>query len=171
VGGDEVRAVGTAFQVRRVGDHAQVVLEEGRVAVYQGSALDRALGGLSPSLPLRVARGDAGRTPSLVMTAGQEVRLGAAAQPVLEKANIPQASAWRHGRLIFDATPLARVAEDLNAADVGPRIVLSDPALADIRVSGVFHAGRPRDVVAAVAAAFPVRVASDDGARIVLAPR
>ena len=48
---------------------------------------------------------------------------------------------------------------------------LLDPRLGDIRISGVFHTGRPYDVVGEVVSAFPITVISDDGKHIVLAAR
>ena len=50
VGHDEVRALGTAFEVRRLGDRVQVTLEEGRVAIYwTGDAKPQILGRTSGS--------------------------------------------------------------------------------------------------------------------------
>ena len=161
VGSDEVRAVGTAFDVRRLGDHAEVVLEEGRLAIYRS---------VSPTEPLLKRRmaGQASR-PALYMTAGQALDLPDNASPIVQAANVPQSSAWRYGRVALDDTRLEDAAEDLNRYG-GPQIVLSDPRLADIRISGVFHTGRPYDVVSDVVRAFPVKVLKDDGKQIVLGP-
>ncbi|PIC00544.1 FecR domain-containing protein [Caulobacter sp. X] len=159
VGRDEVRAVGTAFDVRRLGDHAEVVLEEGRLAIY------RDVSSAEPLLARRKA-GPAPR-PALYMNAGQALDLPNKAPPIVQVANVPQSSAWRYGRVVLDDTRLEDAAADLNRYG-GPQIVLSDPRLADIRISGVFHTGRPYDVVSDVVGAFPIKVVKDDGKQIVL---
>ena len=41
-GHNEVRAIGTAFEVRRIGEGIQVTLEEGQVAIYRGTEIGRA---------------------------------------------------------------------------------------------------------------------------------
>ena len=53
----------------------------------------------------------------------------------------------------------------------GVQIVLADPKLAAIRVSGVFHTGRPEDFVKSMTAAFPIRVAHHDAGSITLEAR
>ena len=162
VGHDEVRAVGTAFEVRRMGDRAEVVLEEGRLAIFRGveQAADK------PLLPTRAA--STPPKPLLYMTAGEALDLADRTPPVVQPANIVQSSAWRYGRVVLDETRLEDAAAELNRYG-GPRSVLSDPRLADIRISGVFHTGRPRDVVSDVVRAFPIKVVKDDGEQIVLA--
>jgi transmembrane sensor len=160
VGDDEVRAVGTAFEVRRLGDHAEVVLEEGRLAIYRGA---------SPNAPAPKARpGAAAPPPALYMTAGQSLNLRDRVPLTVQLANVVQSSAWRYGRVVLDDTRLEDAAAELNRYG-GPRIVLSDPRLADIRISGVFHTGRPHDVVSDVVRAFPIKVVEDDDKQIVLA--
>lgn len=162
VGQDEIRAVGTAFEVRRVGDHAAVVLEEGRLALYRGG------GGRDVRAPLAAVVAER-PAPTTYLDAGQALDLRPATPWVVQTANVVQASAWRYGRVVLDDTRLGDAAADLNRYG-GPQIVLADPRLGDIRVSGVFHTGRPRDVVDSVVSAFPVRIASDDGKAIVLEP-
>lgn len=159
VGDDEVRAVGTAFEVRRLGDRAEVVLEEGRLAIYRGVGAEK---------PLLARRKDTpAPKPSLYLAPGQALNLGDRAAPVAQPANVVQSSAWRYGRVVLDNTRLEDAAAELNRYG-GPQIVLSDPRLADIRISGVFHTGRPHDVVSDVVGAFPIRVVKDDGKQIVL---
>jgi len=153
VGDDEVRALGTAFDVRKDGAAAKVTLEEGTVAVYR--AADRREGGV--------------RSPVAILKPGQQVRL-MAEQPVQVAAvDVSREQAWRFGRMILDSAPLGEAVEDLNRYG-GRQVVLSDPALAEVRVSGVFHTRDPEAFVEAITAAFPVRLAEENGRELVLAP-
>lgn len=49
-GRTEVRALGTAFEVRRIGDGIQVTLEEGKVAIYRGEDGAELLGASPPTV-------------------------------------------------------------------------------------------------------------------------
>jgi transmembrane sensor len=157
VGSDEVRALGTAFDIRRIGDHAHVTLEEGRVAIYSAS-------GARVVRPIAVHAA----LPIAVLEPGERAVLSKSAPVRIEKANLESAAAWRYGRLILDSTPLGDTVADLNRYG-GPQIVLSDPSLADIKVSGVFHTGDPVTFADAITQALPVRVAYEDENKIVLA--
>ncbi|MET4896596.1 FecR domain-containing protein [Sphingomonadaceae bacterium jetA1] len=136
------RALGTRFQVDRARDSVDVTVMEHDVAV---SAADRA-----------------GRVRHIILSPGQGVRydrdgdLGETADVSAE-----QALAWRHGRLVFDREPLARVVEGLNRYRAG-RIVIIGDRLARQRVSGVFEAS---DVDGALSA-----LAVETGARRVSGP-
>ncbi|HVZ30647.1 MAG TPA: FecR domain-containing protein [Asticcacaulis sp.] len=158
VGSDEVRALGTAFDVRRIGDRAHVTLEEGRVAIYSA-------GGAQVVRPVTL---QAAVRPVVVLEPGERAVLSRSAPVRIEKANLESVGAWRYGRLILDSTPLGDTVADLNRYG-GPQIVLSDPTLADIKISGVFHTGDPVTFADAVTRALPVRIAYQDANKIVLA--
>lgn len=150
VGGNEVRATGTAFEVRRLGEATLVTLEEGQVAIYRAAAPDGA--------------------PAAVLNPGTQVALDAAKPLEVHQVDLHKVQAWRYGRMILDGAPLGETVADLNRYG-GIQIVLADPKLANLRVSGVFHTGRPDDFVEAVTSAFPVQVAQQDEDTIVLKPR
>lgn len=161
VGDDEVRAVGTAFEVRRLDDRAEVVLEEGRLAIFHGvdPSESKRLLARSPTVPAV--------KPALYLSAGQSLDLDGAKPSVAREANVVQSSAWRYGRVVLDNVRLDEAVADLNRYG-GPQIVLADPRLGDIRISGVFHTGRPYDVVSEVVGAFPIRIVKNDDKQIVL---
>lgn len=146
IGVHEVRAVGTAFEIRRLGDAALVTLEEGQVEVYRADS------------------------PAAVLHPGTQIELDAAKPPEVRQVDLHKVQAWRYGRMILDGAPLGETVADLNRYG-GVQIVLADPKLAAIRVSGVFHTGRPDDFVEAVTTAFPVQIARQDENTIVLQPR
>lgn len=155
VGADEVRAIGTAFGVRRLGDGARVTLEEGRVGIY------------------RIGPSNAGRAtdrPTAMLEPGQQAVLGHAPRPVVGAADLRRAQAWRTGRLILEDSSLAEAVAELNRYGA-PRIVLADRATGEVRISGVFHLRERAGFVESVTTAFPVEVARQDGNEIVLAHR
>ena len=170
-GRDEVRALGTAFEVRRVGSDVLVTLEEGRVAIYRdGNPRDeppyKSGRRQSRSLP------EAALTkvePAVVLTPGEQAWVRSAEPVSVRQVDLRKVQAWRYGRMILDDATLGETVVDLNRYG-GVQIILADPKLASIRVSGVFHTGRPDDFVDAVTSAFPVEIARQDENTIVLKP-
>lgn len=168
VGSDEVRALGTAFDVRKVGDGARVTLEEGRVALYQAADRSR--------VPAEGARPSTARSkpdlarPVALLTPGQQALLVPTAAPVVRAIDVRKTQAWRVGRLVLEDSSLAEAVAELNRYGA-PRIVLVDDQTSRVRLSGVFHTGESAAFVESVTAAFPVRVARQDADEIVLARR
>jgi transmembrane sensor len=148
VGKDEVRALGTAFEVRREGEAAKVTLEEGVVAVYSGAA--------------------SVEKPAVILRPGQQADLRGAAKVAIAEVDTRRTEAWRYGRMILDDVPLAEAVADINRYG-GQPITLADASVGTVRISGVFHTDRPDAFVAAVTAAFPVRLAGGQSATYVLA--
>jgi transmembrane sensor len=154
VGSEEVRALGTAFEVRRVGNRMRVILEEGVVALYRGEV----------STVLR-----AETTPDLVLQPGQAAELTPAQIVQVDAVDLRRSGAWRYGQMIFDAEPLAAAVAEINRYH-RRKIVLNDPALGDIAISGVFQTGRPEAFADVLTQAFPVEIAHQDEREIRLAP-
>lgn len=141
-----VTALGTRFDVRRVGDGARVVLVEGRVLVR---------GGPAPSQAWSLA-------------AGQQV-LTATPHPGVIPADVPVATAWTSGRLVFKATPVSEAIAEVNRYS-RDRIDLQAPDIGDISVSGVFDAGDTDGFVAALTDLYPLTATRAPGGSIVLTP-
>lgn len=129
--GGTVRAVGTEFLVHAEEEGALVTVVEGVVEVRTE------------------AEGRTGGVPVLV-EAGQRVRYSrtAGVGPV-EPADLQLATAWRRGKLMFDAAPLAAVIEELNRYRPG-YILLLNNTLAAHPVSGVFDVNRLDSAVATI---------------------
>jgi transmembrane sensor len=89
---------------------------------------------------------------------------------VVHSVDLKKTQAWRYGRMILDDVRLGDAVADLNRYG-GVQIVLADSNLAAIRVSGVFHTGRPGDFAESIVAAFPLKIARQDDSNIVLGPR
>lgn len=170
VGDDEVRAIGTAFEIRKEGQRARVVLEQGVVAIYRNEKPAREF---LPRIGERnhpAADAAAANQPAAILRAGQQASLGIPGPIQVESVDLRPTQAWRYGRMVLDATLLGDAVAEINRYG-GRQIVLADPALAQIRVSGVFHTARPEALVELVTATFPVRVARNDKREILLAPR
>lgn len=167
----QVRVVGTRFAVRYTPSVAGA--EGGRVSVEQGrvrvSRRDPAPGG-GWAEPMSDAS-DAVPQGAVFLTAGQQVQgdvLGvlAAVSAVPGDGIAP----WREHRLSFVDTPLARALAELERYG-STGLVVRDPAVAALRLSGTFDPRDARTLRRALPSALPVRL-RDDGpvAEIVAAP-
>jgi len=147
-----VRAVGTQFDVRRSDQRVAVTLVEGKVEVTP------TLGSIKIPEPALLI---AGQQLSLEFDTGERR---------VEAVNLERASAWIHQQLIFDSVPLAMAVEEANRYLTVP-IAIGDPALADIRVSGVVRAGNAESFVGTLEASFPVQSVVYPDGQLVLTRR
>ncbi|PIB91229.1 FecR family protein [Caulobacter sp. FWC2] len=133
-----VTAVGTAFSVRREPRETTVVLAEGKVAVSDHES------------PVTLA----------VMRPGQSMLLvdGVRAGGPMD-ADLGRALAWRQGQVFFDNVALADAAAEMNRYST-LQVVVADPSLRKLRISGAFNAGQSRAFVEAIQSYFPVRATS-----------
>lgn len=136
VAGDtRVQAIGTIFTVRRTRDDVVVTLIKGRVAVSHG--------------------GQAAAVP-VVLRPGEKLTEPAGGSARIEPESVEAATAWRRGQTIFRDTPLGAAAAELNRYG-GPAIVVDDPRVAALPVSGVF-ATNSADFAEAMAALHGLKV-------------
>ncbi len=68
--------------------------------------------------------------------------------------------AWRRGEVVFDDISLIQAAEELNRYSAD-HLVVADPSLASLRISGVFSTKDPAEVAEAIAALHGLRVDRD----------
>lgn len=133
-----VTAVGTAFSVRREPRETTVVLAEGKVAVSDHESAT-VLAVMRPGQSLLMVDGlQAGRPAS---------------------ADLGRLLAWRQGEMIFDDVALVDAAAEMNRYST-LQVVVADPRLARLRISGRFYAGQSRAFVEAIQSYFPVRAKS-----------
>lgn len=143
-GNTRVTALGTRFDVRRVRSGARVVLIEGRVAVRDGSAPDRAWA-LAPG----------------------EAVVTAEARPAVAAVDVPTVTSWASGRLIFQATPIREAVAEVNRYSPKP-IALQASRFGDIPVSGAFDVGDSDGFVAALTDLYPLRASRSADGTVVL---
>jgi transmembrane sensor len=131
-----VTAIGTAFDVRREGDHTIVSVEEGTVRV--------------------AAPGAEGRL-QWQASAGYQIDYSEREKTgIVASVDVQRVVQWRSGELSYDRTPLATVIADINRYST-TRIVISDPELERMEFSGTVFVASIRDWLSAFEAIYPVR--------------
>lgn len=161
--GVEVRAVGTAFNVKLAGRVVEVLVTEGKVGVddaAQGHSL------------LLAPPGEA----AAVLVAGQGVTVqpapaGDAPRPVrvaaVAPAEMKERLAWRIPRLEFDGVELARAVEQLNRVN-RVQVSIEGAGLGRLRVSGTFFPDDPRTFARLAAASLGLEAQPRGEGEIVL---
>lgn len=110
--------IGTKFLVRDRKDHLEVALIEGRAKIESQRAGSK------------IAMLDKGDV-AIATENSLSVRKRSA-------KNLSQATAWRHGVLIFDNTTLTDAAAEFNRYNAH-KLTVSDPAAARLTIVGTFH--------------------------------
>lgn len=157
VGDDEVRALGTAFEVRRDGNRARVTLEEGVVALYRNA--DRRPVADAPAV-----------RAAAILRPGQQAVVDTAPRVRLAAVDTRRTAAWRFGRMDLESEPLAEAVAEINRYNAR-QIVLADPSLEAMPINGVFQTGRPEAFVEALTIGFPVEIRAEDDRTIQLVRR
>jgi transmembrane sensor len=136
-----ITVVGTQFSVRRDGNKVTVAVLKGRVRVED---------------PMR------GESSATTTVTPGDVAIGlASSMMVISKpiAAIEDRLTWRDGRLVFAATSLAEVADEFNRYN-HQQLVISDPAVAAIRISGSFKASNVEAFLRLLKEAYGLKVES-----------
>jgi transmembrane sensor len=143
----EIRALGTAFVVRRDEQNLAVTLMEGKVIVSP----------LEPELPTDVPSAvaeTAGKEPRTVaLSPGQRLTLVPSKAPQLDRPSLIALTAWQRGQIALDNTPLPDAVAEMNRYSA-VHIRLEDAAAASIRVSGIFRVGDSADFAQALAKTY-----------------
>jgi transmembrane sensor len=146
VGGEQVRALGTVFVVRKQGSALAVTLIEGRVEITKshdgGAGMDDS-NGLKPS--------------PVALSPGERLTLRADAPAALDRPKIEAVTAWRRGEVMFDDTSLREAASEFDRYG-STHVVVASPELAELRISGVFQTRDPEEFVDAIARLHNLRV-------------
>jgi transmembrane sensor len=152
VGIVRVRAVGTAFVVRRRSDRiVEVTVAKGTVDVWREAT--------SSEPAVRLAAGNR------IFVTPEEI-----AKPVaLTDAQLQQAVSWKAGFIDLNGRTLGDAAAELNRYN-GRIVVIADPRLAAQTVVGRFQATDPTAFVTAAAAMLDAQVRTD-GDQLILEPR
>ncbi len=130
VAGIEVRAVGTAFNVKLDGSAVEVLVTEGKVKVLTESSLRHENITLVPML-----------------TAGEKAVVQLPSAFALSHSTISPVSPeemsqqldWQAPRLNFHETPMADAVAEFNRLNQHRQIVISDPSLNSIKIGGTFR--------------------------------
>ncbi|ODU22322.1 MAG: hypothetical protein ABS87_02980 [Sphingomonas sp. SCN 67-18] len=143
-------AIGTSFSVELLPGQVRVVLYEGRVEVMAqpGSGVPRPI--------LTHASGAAG------LTSGRElIASTATAATRVAPLNVQQSLSWESGMVHFDGEPLSLAVERMNR-DARRSLVIDDPTIAGLAVSGVFNSRDTDAFVEGVTALYPIAARMED---------
>lgn len=140
--GVRVRDIGTVFNLRSDNRGVDVGVIEGSVEVTNGRAAPQ------------------------VLSVGQQVRATAEQIGTVQPANPEALTAWQHGKLRFDGTPLSEVVRTLQQYRKNP-IRVADGATGELRLSGEFDSERVEALVGMLPRILPVSlVRTADGSVI-----
>lgn len=144
MGDTVVRAVGTAFVVRNLtGEPAQVLVSEGAVDMFRASS----------------KRGGQVRVPANARAVALDVPYPTVriTDTNLDPEAVARKLAWRRGMLVFESATLKQAAAEFGRySDV--RIIIDDPQIADLRITGLFSAANPVEFARGAAASHDLKV-------------
>jgi transmembrane sensor len=148
-GEHRVTAVGTAFVVRYEPDRTAVTLVEGKVAVATRAPGEQALELQQPS-------------QRQMLSPGQRLTFLSGRTPKLDEPRIDAVTAWRRGEVMLDETILADAVAEMNRYDER-MLVIDDPAVAALRISGIYHAGDSSGFAQTIAELYDLQVIRQQG--------
>jgi len=145
--GRTVRAVGTAFSIRRRNDaELDVLVTEGVVSTYAAAAT----GGPSLAAPSTAARLSAGQL--LLIRGGSHDRILRPSTVELEAL-----TSWQRGVLILDGVTLEAALDEANRYSI-KRIVIDDVRLKSLRLGGSFRTDDLGPMLRALQANFGIEI-------------
>jgi transmembrane sensor len=189
-GRQQIRALGTAFLVRRDQDDLTVTLVEGKVTVspldsvavpgpdttarVKSSSLQplaataTGLAALVPSAPASGGQRSNGEGV-FTLTPGERLIIEGKQAPQVDRPSLDSVTAWQRGQIALDSTPLADAVVEMNRYST-IRLIVEDPRAAAIRISGVFRVGDSQDFAQAVARTYHLQLRSDSHGIVLVGP-
>ena len=164
-GGVDVRAVGTAFNVKLAGPNLEVLVTEGTVHVSQHTVVaPAASAGPAPTAaPVVLA----------ALTAGQRTVISVAtvtASPVVVQASVPEIARlldWQPHLLDFESKPLAEVVETFNRLNP-QHLVIGDEELRALTIVASIRSDNVEGFVRLLEGTMGVRTERTEAGEIVL---
>lgn len=151
VAGRKVTALGTLFEVRLDKDRLRVTLLRGRVRVDE-------------QLPAATATKV---PPPTFLSPGEQFSSAAGLAPVVQSVDVEQQTLWRQSLVEFDDAPIGDAIAELNRYSAKP-IVVRDPRVADMRISGIVKTGDADAFAALVGAMLPVAARKNERGEVEL---
>lgn len=145
-----VRAVGTVFNVRRRDDAVEILMVEGKVAVGATAAALRSETSSMRTIPV-IQAGQA----AVAAQSGLEVR-------AVSSEELERELAWQKGMLSFDNSTLAGAIAEFNRYN-RRQLVVSDPAIASVKIGGYFRANNVDGFVRVLESEFAIRATHERG--------
>jgi transmembrane sensor len=169
-GGRQITAIGTEFVVRRNDHGIEVTLVEGKVTVSP-AASSGAVQGSGPVAQQAGGQAQSAQSPQIqvyTLVPGDRLTFADANPAKIDRPALERVTAWERGEVALDNTLLVDAVTEMNRYS-REQIVIADPALAAIRVSGIFQAGDSANFVQAVTRTYHIRVLHQPEALILAA--
>jgi len=146
-GKGQVRAVGTAFNVRLHGDRVGVLVSEGTVEVVTNNTASTTMQEENPG------------PQTLTLKEGGSASFAGAIDDTsyLPREKLEQRLAWRKGKWMFEGETLAEVIREVNRY-TDTKIEIVDPGIAELRIGGYFDIGEIDGLMNVLQAGFGVQV-------------
>ena len=135
-GDQQVVAIGTTFVVRYEAARTAITLLEGSVRVSPAT-----------DVGLTLAPGE-----RVTFSAGGSRRLDRLDEPKIEAV-----TAWRRGEVMLDSTQLEEAVAELNRYDKNT-LIIDDPQIATLSISGIYHAGDSRGFAHTIAKLYGLEI-------------
>lgn len=148
--GVSVRAVGTAFNVRRAAERVVITVTEGTVDIYREG---------QDAAPVRAG---AGSQVAWHVGTGQRREETTSDEPVVTSVATTMAMGWREGRLEYRNEPLDAVVADINRYAKRPVVIADDP-VRKLRFSGTVMVELTDEWLSALPSQFPVTLQRENG--------
>jgi len=161
-----VQAIGTKFVVHLKSENIQVTVTDGKVKMSK-VALDTKLDDIKALNNTTMQKDD------VYIAKGEKVIVGSNKPPKLthmKPENIKRKLAWLDKKLIFENEELFDVIEEINRYD-DIKIVLKEPSLHSIRISGRFDLGDSEALIEALELSFNMKSLRLDSNKILLAKK
>jgi len=165
------------FEVPRDAARPFIVAASGREVIATGTVFDVSCADgaisvalLRGSVDIRDLRPDAPRQLLARLTPGQAIQLAPGSTEAKRQAMTAAAADWPSGMDEFDDTPLSEVVAVANRYS-DRHLVLGDPAIGSLRVTGAYKMGNPEALAATLAAAFDLVVTKGQDNGIILSRR
>lgn len=151
VGGRQITALGTAFMVRYDSHEAlAVTLVEGKVAIESmpGSAVAARIDTDVPS------------GARFTLDPGERLTFSAKQAPRLDRPQVSEVAAWQRGQIILDHTALSEAIKEMNRYST-VQLVIDDPAVAELQITGVFRSGDSLSFARAISESHQLRMVQE----------
>lgn len=158
-----VQAIGTKFIVHLQSENIQVTVTDGKVKMSK-VALNTKLSDIKELNSTIIQKDD------IFIAKGEKVTAGSNQAPKLSRIkpeNIKRELSWLDGKLIFDNERLFDVIKEINRYD-DIEIMLNDPSLHNIRISGRFDLGNSESLIEAIELSFNLKSQQIESNKILL---
>lgn len=164
-GGTVAEAIGTTFNVRRIGNDAEVAVLEGKVTVTVADS--EASRGLVEPEPSTAAASPTGGN-SITLAVGESATVDASGSlHAVPSRDLDAVAAWRMRKLVFEDAPLAEIAGEFNRYNRTKMRIQGDETVSP-RFSGVFDADDPDAFLSILQVSGTARIDRVDQDRVIV---